>query len=788
MRVRPLFAMALSLAACASHAAETRVSLAVDPANVVGRIDEKIYGHFLEHIYHSVNGGLWGEMVWQRSFEEGAGGNWSLQGDTVAQKSLADNVRLMFGDPSWKDYEFTLEARKTGGAEGFLILFRATSRDDFYWYNFGGWGNKKHALERGAKGDGRWRPIEPGRPGAIETDRWYRIRVRCEGPRLQVFLDDEQLLDFTDTKTPHLAGRVGIGAWRTAAQFRNLKVTSLDGKTLFDGLPPDLSSEGVAKGWTPYGEGRFEWPNENPLNGECCQAISPAADQEAGIAQTPFCIEKGETYRGSVWARGEAAEGLVVRLRDGDKSLAEASLGKPDTEWKEFAFGLKPADAAPNATLEIGANGAGKVWIDQASLMSDAALATGGYRPDLLRAVADLRPPIIRWPGGSFAKWYLWKDGIGPQSKRVKYPRVIWDDQDCNSYGTDEFIAMCRRIHSEPLLVINIGSNQPPEKRPEMIRYAQEWAEYCNGPATSTWGRARAANGHSEPYHVKYWEIDNETWGMKAEPYAQAVREFVPALKEIDPSIRIAACGSGGFNLEWNRVLIERCADLVDYLSIHYYEKPDNFADGPRKYEEFFRQTGQLIAASANPKMKLFVSEWNAQCTNWRTGLYAAGLLNAFERSDAVEIASPALFLRHVSAAKWDNAFINFDHRTWFPAPNYVAMKLWRDHYAPRRLGIEGDCGPLNAAASVSEDGKTVYFKTVNPQAEAVEVELTIAAGFEADKAEFQLVNPGDLAARNTLDEPHKIQPKPAAAKIEGHRVRFSMPPLSAGVVTISGQ
>ena len=30
---------------------------------------------------------------------------------------------IVFGDPSWKDYELKLEARKTGGTEGFLVLF-----------------------------------------------------------------------------------------------------------------------------------------------------------------------------------------------------------------------------------------------------------------------------------------------------------------------------------------------------------------------------------------------------------------------------------------------------------------------------------------------------------------------------------------------------------------------------------------------------------------------------------------------------------------------------------------
>ena len=80
-----------------------------------------------------------------------------------------------------------------------------------------------------------------------------------------------------------------------------------------------------------------------------------------------------------------------------------------------------------------------------------------------------------------------------------------------------------------------------------------------------------------------------------------------------------------------------------------------------------------------------------------------------------LEIGGPALFLRHVSASGWDNAFVNFDHRTWFPAPNYVVMKLWRDHYAPQRIALEGQTEPLNAVATKSADGKTLYVKAVNP-------------------------------------------------------------------------
>ncbi len=134
-----------------------------------------------------------------------------------------------------------------------------------------------------------------------------------------------------------------------------------------------------------------------------------------------------------------------------------------------------------------------------------------------------------------------------------------------------------------------------------------------------------------------------------------------------------------------------------------------------------------MIKKSANPNLKIDVSEWNAQSTDWRTGLYCGGLLNAFERcGDILEIGGPALFLRHVSATAWDNAFINFDQSSWFPAPNYVVMKLWRDHYAPERVAVSGEAGPLNVSATRRPADGAVIVKVVNPGDEQVSLELSL--------------------------------------------------------------
>jgi alpha-N-arabinofuranosidase len=134
--------------------------------------------------------------------------------------------------------------------------------------------------------------------------------------------------------------------------------------------------------------------------------------------------------------------------------------------------------------------------------MPDSWKANGGFRPDLLKAVSELRPPVIRWPGGSFAGGYNWKNGIGPQEKRVG--KKGWDEFDPLRFGIDEFMALCRKVGAEPLICVDARPDKP-----QLLQDAQDFVEYCNGSSDSTWGKVRAQNGHAEPYRVKYWEIGN---------------------------------------------------------------------------------------------------------------------------------------------------------------------------------------------------------------------------------------------------------------------------------------
>jgi alpha-L-arabinofuranosidase len=110
---------------------------------------------------------------------------------------------------------------------------------------------------------------------------------------------------------------------------------------------------------------------------------------------------------------------------------------------------------------------------------------------------------------------------------------------------------------------------------------------------------------------------------------------------------------------------------------------------------------------------------------------------------------------------------------------------LWRDHYAPHRIALAGETDALNAVATKSEDGKTLYFKAVNPSPKNVAVDLQLTSGFLAGDAKFKLVAPGSLQARNTLEQPLAVRPLSGRATTDQGRIAFELPPLSAGVVTI---
>ena len=139
-----------------------------------------------------------------------------------------------------------------------------------------------------------------------------------------------------------------------------------------------------------------------------------------------------------------------------------------------------------------------------------------GFRKDVIEALREIKTPIVRWPGGCFVSTYHWVGGVG--SERVPAYDKTWQVEDPNTFGTDEYIKWCRKVGCEPYICTNAGTGTPEEM--------SDWMEYCN-LSVGKWGRMRMANGHTEPYNVKYWSVGNENWGTH-ELGTRTVEEWGP--------------------------------------------------------------------------------------------------------------------------------------------------------------------------------------------------------------------------------------------------------------------
>jgi alpha-N-arabinofuranosidase len=494
--------------------------------------------------------------------------------------------------------------------------------------------------------------------------------------------------------------------------------------------------------WRPSSnKGRVEIATLDFQNGTKSVRLQPEGGH-AGIQQGRLFLDSGMKYEGTLWVKREAGSPQLTLHVTGSKgdSIATIPLAPAGSDWQELPFSFTSPVRDTQASLEIAATGHGKLLLDFVSMMRADVRHDGMLRPDLLQSLRDLGPSFIRWPGGSFASTYKWKEGIGRYSARGYHPNTFWGGySDYFGFGTEEFLGLCRKLKAEPLIVLAAPSTDA-----EHVKYAMDWVHYLNDPATTELGRLRASNGHPEPYGVKFFQIDNEPMnnGFTAEKYAEIVNVYGSRLREIAPNARIVACGQKRSNdMDWSEKVIDLAGHNFDVLGCHNYEyEPENFETGIRRIREYLTRLRNYVLVSKYPHIEIGVLEWSLQHTyDWRAGLHAAGSLMMYEAlSPGLTMTCPALLMRNTTDdPRWTSS-IYHNHVTWFPGGSYPVEKLFREHYAARYLaftsGVFHDSadrkllldkvstqipsewmpGSVDAIATASADGGRLVIKAVN--------------------------------------------------------------------------
>jgi alpha-N-arabinofuranosidase len=244
-----------------------------------------------------------------------------------------------------------------------------------------------------------------------------------------------------------------------------------------------------------------------------------------------------------------------------------------------------------------------------------------GFREDVLGLLRELRMGVLRWPGGNFVSNYHWQDGIGPKDERPSRPELAWGGTESNRFGTDEFLAYCAELGTQPYICLNMGTGT--------LEEALAWLEYCNGERDTYWANKRRQHGRADPYRVRLWGLGNEMYGewqvgaMSAEEYVREATRWARALRFLDHDISLVSCGKTGWN-EWDRIVIEGMAHLVDYHSIHIYTGAEDYWTNvlqPHQAERAIRSAIAHIRHTAyqrripNPP-KIAYDEWNVWYRN----------------------------------------------------------------------------------------------------------------------------------------------------------------------------
>lgn len=311
-----------------------------------------------------------------------------------------------------------------------------------------------------------------------------------------------------------------------------------------------------------------------------------------GIRQSGIAFVKDKQYTGRIYLRGTPGTKVSVSLITGTDRQT-VTVGPLTADYRKYPLTLKAKSDATDGAIEITASGTGDLHIGTVSLMP--ADNVQGFRPDTIALLRDLHAGMWRLPGGNFLSDWDWYYSIGDIDKRPPVFDYAWNAMQTNDLGLDELMTMCALLGVDPYISVNAGLGD--------AHSAAEEVEYVNGAASTHMGAQRAKNGHSQPYHVKFWNIGNEAYGTwqyghtDIKYYTVKHNDFARAMRAIDPSITIIASGAmpdemtvegqprkyglkdpqGRFGdpvADWTGGLFARSIDNFDGIAEHWYARP----------------------------------------------------------------------------------------------------------------------------------------------------------------------------------------------------------------------
>ncbi len=506
----------------------------------------------------------------------------------------------------------------------------------------------------------------------------------------------------------------------------------------------------------------------------------------------------GQPYEGLVCVRAEKPAEIWVSLEsaDGLTIHAEKKLRIQAGDWQRIEFLLTPKSTEAKGRFAVSLKQPGSVDLGHAFLQPGEWGRFKGLpvRRDVVEGLINQGITVLRY-GGSMINHpeYRWKKMIGPRDQRPPNAGT-WYAHSSNGWGILDFMNMCEAAGFEYIPAFNMG--ETPEDMADFI-------EYAKGSSDTPWGRRRAADGHPQPYRLKYLELGNEE--RVDVQYAATFEKLAKAIWAKDPNIilivgdfvygepikdpynfRGAAAGITSLAGQKRILELAKQNNREVWFDLHVG------TDGPIPDSSFdsmwtFKEALGKIADGARHKVVVF--EFNANNHSQRRALANAIGINAAERDGDLPIVTSANCLQPDGQNDngWDQGLLFLNpSQTWLQPPGYVTRMISRN-YQPLLVKTEvlhGDRN-LDVTAKRSEDGKTLVMQVVNAGEQPRNVSLNLD-GFTPSRPTARVEELcGSLHARNTALWPNRIVTRETRWNhgLTSGKTSYAFPPHSFTVI-----
>ena len=577
----------------------------------------------------------------------------------------------------------------------------------------------------------------------------------------------------------HIGGIVNNGIWAEMLDDRKFyyPITS---KPPEAPVVPGRRRRTPLRHWIPIGGDEFVTMDANkPYTGEHTPLVKLDKKEPHGFQQSGLAVRKGKAYTGRIVLAGTPGAMVKVTLVWGDAASERQTvvIGKLGPDYVKFPLSFHAEGDSDSARLEIVGTGSGAFHVGAVSLMP--ANNVNGFRAEVIAALKQLHSGVYRFPGGNFVSGHEWRDAIGDPDKCPPIMDPVWHAVQPNDVGTDEFMMLCRLLDVEPYVTVNAGFGD--------AWSAAQLVEYANGAITTPMGKLRAANGHPEPYHVKFWGVGNEPWGewqlgfMPVAQWELKHNMFAKAMRKVDPTIKLIAAGAMPDAMtgskqakrlngqivpdylspaDWSGNLLAHCLDNMDLLSEHFYstsgqrtdlEKGEKVSTGPQtliewerapatqvraKYEHYQEYLQRIPELKAKP-VPVSLDEWayiGAPPDSYKVvPAYAWAFHEMFRHSD----------LYQLGAFTFATAMISEDRTNAVLSPTGLLFKMYRGHFGTIPVQVSGDSPQPKPLYPAGGDQPAV-----NPGSDTYPLDVSAALSDDRKTLTFAVLNPSDSEQR----------------------------------------